>query len=235
MPEPPNARQVAPSGARMVEWRPMWNGYCSGKAVVLASDARGVGMLNTWRCRLCLAICLAGSAAAFGSAYPEADRYFAVRNASHAVQANAALWKDALIEVRGVIRGCARRDDGGTLIIARDAGDTFVVEAQQKLPENIVDISRTVRVLARISADRASFTSLQLVAVTSEYEAASLEYEREKQRARQRLASRQVAPHTARWRSVRQALRRREAIRRGRSRQTLLASRGIEMLSRYAA
>ena len=78
-------------------------------------------MLNTWRCRLCLAICLAGSAAAFGSAYPEADRYFAVRNASHAVkanvtfaqvQANAVLWEDALIEVRGVIRGCARRDDG---------------------------------------------------------------------------------------------------------------------------
>jgi len=200
--------------------------------------------LNTWRCRLSLAFCLAGSAAAFGSAYPEADRYFAVRNASHAVkanvtfaqvQANAALWKDALIEVRGVIRGCARRDDGGTLIIARDAGDTFVVEAQQKLPENIVDISRTVRVLARISADRASFTSLQLVAVTSEYEAASLEYEREKQRARQRLASRPVVPYTARRRSVRQALRRRAAIRRGRSRQTLLASRGLELLSQYAA
>src|SRR5437016_329086 len=123
MPEPPNARQVAPSGAHMVEWQPLWNGDCSGKAVVFASDARGVGMLNTWRCRLCLAICLAGSAAAFGSAYPEADRYFAVRNASHGVktnvtfaqvQANAALWKDALLEVRGVIRGCARRDDGGT-------------------------------------------------------------------------------------------------------------------------
>src|SRR5437870_4362312 len=181
MPEHPNARQVAPSGAHMVEWRPMWNGNCSRKAVVLASDARGVGMLNTWRCRLCLAICLAGSAAAFGSAYPEADRYFAVRNASHAVkanvtfaqvQANAALWKDALIEVRGVIRGCARRDDGGTLIIARDAGDTFVIDAQQKLPEKTVDIARTVRVLARIPVDRASFSSLQFVAVTSEFEAA---------------------------------------------------------------
>jgi soluble lytic murein transglycosylase-like protein len=189
-------------------------------------------MQKRWLCGLCLALCLAGSAA-FGSAYPEADRYFAVRDASHLVQANAILWKEALIEVRGVIRGCARRDDGGTLIISRDAGDSFVVEAQQKLPEKTVDLSRTVRVLARIPADRPSFSSLQLVAVTSEYEAAGLEIEREKQQ----LAARPPVPvvSRSRRRSVRQALRRREAIRRGRSRQTLLASRGLDLLGRYAA
>jgi soluble lytic murein transglycosylase-like protein len=202
-------------------------------------------MQKGWRCGFCLMLWLTGSAA-FGSAYPEADRYFAVRDASHSVksnvtfeqvQANATLWKEALIEVRGAIRGCARRDDGGTLIISRDAGDTFVVEAQQPLPEKTVDLSRTVRVLARLPADHPSFSSLQLVAVTSEYEAASLEIEREKQREKRQLAARPrvpVASHSRR-RSVRQALRHREAIRRGRSRQTLLASRGLDLLGRYAA
>jgi soluble lytic murein transglycosylase-like protein len=202
-------------------------------------------MQKGWLCGLCLVISLAGTAA-FGSAYPEADRYFAARDASHQVkanvtfdqvQANAAIWKDALIEVRGVIRGCARRDDGGTLIISRDAGDSFVVEAQQKLPEKTVDLSQTVRVLARIPTDHPSFSSLQLVAVTSEYEAAGLEIEREKQQEKQRLAARPPVQVVARSRrrSVRQALRRREAIRRGRSRQTLLASRGLDLLGQYAA
>ena len=152
-------------------------------------------MQKGWLCGFCLALWLARSAA-FGSAYPEADRYFAVRDASHSVkanvtfeqvQANAILWKEALVEVRGVIRGCARRDDGGTLIISRDAGDSFVVEAQQKLPVKTVDLSRTVRVLARIPADRPSFSSLQLVAVTSEYEAAGLEIEIGRASCRERV------------------------------------------------
>ncbi len=204
-------------------------------------------MLKTWLWRVCLAAGLTASAvSAFGSAYPEADRYFAARSASHGVkenvtfeqvQANAALWKDALIEVRGVILGCARRDDGGTLIVGRDAGDSFVIDAQQKLPDQTCDISHTVRVLARIPRDQSSFTNLQLVAVTSEYDAASLEFERSKQQEKQFVASR-PAPHLtsrSRRRSVRQALRRREALRQGRVRQTMLASRGLDLLSQYAA
>lgn len=197
-------------------------------------------MLRSWLCCACLALALAGPAATvFGSPYPEADRYYAVRSRSRLVvenvtfaqvQVNAALWKEALIEVRGVIHGCARRDDGGTFILARDAGDTFLIDAQQKLPENTVDIARTVRVLVRIPPDHASFSSLQLVAVTSEYEAANLEYER----AKQRVAAKPPVRLTSRRRSVRQALRHRGAIRRGRNRQTLLASRGLDALSQYA-
>src|SRR5438093_5202744 len=120
-------------------------------------------MLKTWLCGIGLAAGLTGGiTAAWASAYPDADRYYAVRDASPAikenvtfaqVQANAVPWKDALIEIRGVIRGCARRDEGGTFVIERDAGDTFMIDALQKLPESTVDIARTVRVLARIPAD----------------------------------------------------------------------------------
>ena len=202
-------------------------------------------MLKTWMCGICLAAGLSGgTTTAWASAYPEADRYYAVRDASHPikenvtfaqVQENAAPWKDALIEVRGVIRGCARRDEGGTFILARDAGDTFMIDAQQKLPESIVDIARTVRVLARIPANQSSFSSLQLIAVTSEFDAASLDIARAKRLADARRAAAVPAKRMASRRSVRQALSRRTALRRGRSRQTMLASRGIDLLSQYAS
>jgi soluble lytic murein transglycosylase-like protein len=197
-------------------------------------------MLKTWLCRACLALMIvAAGSAVEASQYPEADRYYAVRDARRVVenvsfaqiQANAAQWKNALIEIRGVIHGCAKRDDGGTFIIAREAGDTVVVDAQKPLPASTVDIARTVRVLAQIPPDRASFGSLQLVAVTSEYEAASLEYER----AKQRVAARPAARPTAARKKVRQALSRRQSLRNGRRRQTMLASRGLDALSQYAA
>jgi soluble lytic murein transglycosylase-like protein len=198
-------------------------------------------MQRTWLGRACLTILLAGAAvAARGSDYPEADRYYAVRDRGRAVQnvtfaqvqANAARWQDALIEIRGVVHGCARRDDGGTFIVARDAGDSFVIEAQKPLPESTVDIARTVRVLARIPSGCSSFSSLQLVAVTSEYDAASREYERAK-----RQAAAAVHPTTrvaSRRMTVRRALTRRRAAYQGRRRQTMLASRGLDYLERYA-
>ena len=65
-------------------------------------------MLKRWLCAVCLAAGLAGgTTAAWASGYPEADRYYAVRDASPSVkenvtfaqvQANAVTWKDALIE-----------------------------------------------------------------------------------------------------------------------------------------
>jgi soluble lytic murein transglycosylase-like protein len=205
-------------------------------------------MQKTWLTCACLALCLAVSASvAFGSPYPEADRYYAVRDKTRPVvenvtfaqvQASAVPWKNALIEVRGVITGCARRDDGGTFIVTREAGDTFVIEANQKLPESMVDIARTVRVLARVPVDRSSFSNLQLVAVTSEYEAASLEIERAKRPAASRpavrIASRPPARASSRRKAVRKALSRRAALRQSRSRQTMLASRGLDLLSQYA-
>ncbi len=198
-------------------------------------------MLRTWLGRACLALALAGSTAtARGSAFPEADRYFAARAGARVienvtfqqVQTNAERWKGALIEVRGVIHGCARRDDGGTFIVARDGGDTFVIEAQQPLPESTVDIARTVRVLARLPQDQSNFSNLKLIAVSSEYEAASLEYERARRPARSLRPAPRVA---ARRQRIRQALTRREALHQGRRRQTMLASRGLDALSRYAS
>jgi soluble lytic murein transglycosylase-like protein len=197
-------------------------------------------MQKTWAIRAGLALVLAGATAAVAaSPYPEADRYYAVRDGRRVVenvtfeqvQANAARWQDALIEVRGVIRGCARRDDGGTLILSREAGDTFVIDARKPLPESTVDIARTVRVLARQPQDRSSFGSLELVAVTSEYEAAGLEYER----AKRRVAVRPKPQTTSRKAAPRRALSRREALRRGRRQQTMLASRGYDILGRYAS
>jgi soluble lytic murein transglycosylase-like protein len=196
-------------------------------------------MGETLLARACLALALAGTATiARASAYPEADRYYAARGGHRVVenvtfaqvQNNASRWKDACIEVRGVITGCARRDDGGTFILTRDAGDTFVIEAHQPLPESTVDIARTVRVLGRVPQEKSSFGSLEMVAVTSEYEAASLEYER----AKQKVAARPPARKMSR-RATRQALSRREAMRQGRRRQTMLASRGFDALSQYAA
>ena len=65
-------------------------------------------MLKTWLCGLGLAAGLMGGiTAAWASAYPDADRYYAVRDASRAVkenvtfaqvQANAVPWKDALTD-----------------------------------------------------------------------------------------------------------------------------------------
>jgi len=197
-------------------------------------------MQKTWLCCACLALGLFGAATTTGaSPYPEADRYYAAREGRRVVekvtfaqvQTNAARWKDALIEVRGVIHGCARRDDGGTFIISREEGDTFVIDAHQALPESTVDIARTVRVLARIPQDRASFGSLEMIAVSSEYEAASLDYER----AKRRVVARPTARPTSRRMAMRQALSRREALRRGRQRQTMLASRGFDALGQYAA
>jgi soluble lytic murein transglycosylase-like protein len=197
-------------------------------------------MLKTWLCRACLALTLVGPMAAVeASQYPEADRYYAVRDARRVienvtfaqVQASAAQWKNTLIEVRGVIHGCAKRDDGGTFIITREAGDTVVIDAQKPLPASTIDIARTVRVLAQIPPDRTSFGSLQLVAVTSEYEAASLDYERAKRKSVARTAARPAAPR----KKVRQALSRRQSLRQGRRRQTMLASRGLDALSQYAA
>jgi hypothetical protein len=120
--------------------------------------------------------------------YPEAVSYYAIRDGRRViehvsfaqVQANAARWKSTLIEVRGVIHGCS--PDRCTFIITREEGDTFVVLSRNSPPASTVDIARTVRVLAQIPPDRDDFGSLQLVAVTSEYEAASLEYERAKRR-----------------------------------------------------
>jgi soluble lytic murein transglycosylase-like protein len=202
-------------------------------------------MLKTWLARACLTLCLAtSSGSTFGSPYPEADRYYAVRdktplvveNVTFAqVRANVTTWKEALIEVRGVITGCARRDDGGTFVVTREAGDTFVIEAGQKVPESTVDIARTVRILARVPPDRPGFGSLQLVAVTSEYEAASLDVER----AKRRTAARSTPPAPKRAASgkktVRHALSRRKAVQERRNKQTMLASRGLDALGQYAA
>lgn len=197
-------------------------------------------MLKTWLRRACLALMIVGPIAAVeASQYPEADRYYAVRDARRVienvtfaqVQANAAEWKNALIEVRGVIHGCAKRDNGGTFILTREAGDTVVIDAQMPLPASTVDIARTVRVLAQIPPDRDSFGSLRLVAVTSEHEAASLEYER----AKRKVAAKPAARPAAAKKKVRQALSRRQAQQRGRQRQTMLASRGLDALGQYAA
>ena len=46
-------------------------------------------MLRTWLCGICLAAGLIGGrTAAWASAYPEADRYYAVRDANSAVKEN---------------------------------------------------------------------------------------------------------------------------------------------------
>jgi soluble lytic murein transglycosylase-like protein len=77
------------------------------------------------------------------------------------------------------------------------------------------------------------------VAVTSEYDAASLDMERAKRLADAhpavRKPARRLTKVASRRRSVRQALSRRAALRRGRSRQTMLASRGLDLLSQYAS
>ena len=197
-------------------------------------------MQKTWLCCACLALGLIGAVTTAGaSQYPEADRYYGARDGRRIVekvtfaqvQMNAARWKDALIEVRGVIHGCARRDERH-FIISREEGDTFVINARQALPESTCRISRAPCASWRAyRKTAASFGSLEMVAVTSEYEAASLDYER----AKRRTAARPAARPTSRRMAMRQALSRREALRRGRRRQTMLASRGLDALGQYAA
>jgi soluble lytic murein transglycosylase-like protein len=195
---------------------------------------------------LALSLLLTGAAGrATAGEWPEAEAYFARRAKSQVVTARPeelamrpAAFQGRLVEIRGVVTGHARRDGGATFILSA-AELTYLVEAAAGQGEEI-EVGHTVRILARVRSaspmltasaatpdDRATMDapaagSLEMVAITSEYQAAGWEA----------AEARRVAAARSK---VQRAAEQRQQRARGRTARRQLASRSYSILEQYTS
>lgn len=174
----------------------------------------------------CALATLLAAVPASASAYPQADRYFEVRDRAHQVvdaftmeevQTQAQKFAAKLLEVRGAVTGVFDSSTQGSLILQPQNGPSLTISlpAGKRLTDwPLLDVGNSVRLLCRVAptAEGAATGTLELVMPVKEYEAARID----ETRAKATLAKKQQAEKKA-------AVQRRQKPQT----QTKLASRGI--------
>lgn len=134
---------------------------------------------------------------AHASSYPQANRYYQVRDKAQQIvetwqpaelQLHARRFAGKLVEVRGTVTGCAGSDSQRTLLIASGEGlPTIAVSVAGATldPEwSFLDVGAAVRCLCRVVVmEGGASGSLEVVIPVREEEAAAVDREREKLRA----------------------------------------------------
>lgn len=160
----------------------------------------------------------------FASAYPQADKYFEVRDRAQQVvesftleevQTQATKFAGKLLEIRGAITGVFDSSTQGSMIIQPASGPsiTLVLPAGKRLTEwPLLDVGNSVRLLCRVvpTAEGSPSGNLEVVMPVKEYEAARID----EARAKAALAKKQEAEKRA-------------AVQRRQKPDPRLASRGV--------